>query len=74
MNDLELPKRRVISNKLFDQREDHKTDPPTLWFIADTDMSKKLKIVFIQKDGDIILKTAYLANEAEISIYEKFAY
>lgn len=59
---------------LEDTREDHKTDPPTLWFVAETDFGRKLKIAFMQdKDGDIHIKTAYPANEEEIRIYIKFA-
>jgi len=56
-----------------DIREDHKTDPPTLWFIAETDYGKKLKVVFIQDENDFIIKTAYIANDQEIRIYTKYA-
>lgn len=31
-----------------------------------------LKIVFIRKDNDIIIKTAYDPNAEEIRIYKKF--
>jgi len=59
---------------LEDMREEHKTDPPTKWFIAETDYGKKLKVVFIQdQNNDVHIKTAYLANPDEIRIYEKFA-
>lgn len=59
---------------LEDTREDHKTDPPTKWFIGETDFGRKLKVVFVQTDkGDIYIKTAYLANDDEKRIYEKFA-
>ena len=60
---------------LEDTREDHKTDPPTKWFIAETDYGKKLKVVFMQStDGkDIHIKTAYWANAKEKRIYEKYA-
>ncbi|RMD67691.1 MAG: ADP-ribosyl-(dinitrogen reductase) hydrolase [Gammaproteobacteria bacterium] len=57
---------------LMDTREEHRSDPPTLWFIAETHMGRKLKIVFIQKGEDIYLRTAYEANETEIRIYEKY--
>jgi hypothetical protein len=56
---------------LMDQREDHQTDPPTLWFIAETDYGRLLKIVFISQDNDIIIKTAYAPNETEINIYTR---
>ena len=60
---------------LEDTRENHKTNPPTKWFIAETDYGRKLKVVFMQSvDGkDIHIKTAYLANEEEKCIYEKYA-
>ena len=62
---------------LEDSREDHKTDPPTQWFIAPTNRGRLLKIVFVQlpaKDGvKISLKTAYEPNATEIRIYDKFA-
>lgn len=59
---------------LEDTREDHKTDPPTQWFIAETDYGRRLKVVFMLKDGDIILKTAYLPNDLEESIYRRYAH
>ncbi len=59
---------------LEDSREDHKTDPPTKWFIGETDYGRKLKVVFIQVDNqDIHIKTAYMANTDEIHIYSTYA-
>ena len=60
---------------LLDKREQHNSNPPTQWFVAETDYGKKLKIVFISdpNNNDIHIKTAYLANAEEIRIYEKFA-
>ncbi len=60
---------------LEDAREDHKTDPPTKWFIAETDYGRKLKIAFIQSANgkDTHIKTAYLANDEERRIYYKYA-
>ena len=54
---------------LKDTRAEHKTDPPSQWFVAETDYGIKLKIVFIQKGSDIHIKTAYKANQKEIQIY-----
>lgn len=59
---------------LEDSREDHKTDPPTQWFIAETDYGRRLKVVFILKHGDILLKTTYCPNQKEEAIYAKFAF
>lgn len=58
---------------LEDDREDHKTNPPTLWFVAETDYGRILKIVFIEKDNTIFLKTAYEPNSKEIDMYERLA-
>lgn len=59
---------------LEDTREDHKTDPPTQWFIAETDYGRKLKVVFMQSsDGNIHIKTAYPPNDNEKRIYYKYA-
>lgn len=58
---------------LVDEREDHKTDPPTKWFISETDKGRSLKICFIEFNGKIAIKTAYDANAQEIRIYNKFA-
>ena len=59
---------------LEDTREDHQTDPPTQWFIAETDYGRRLKVVFILKNGSILLKTAYTPNPKEESIYIKYAF
>lgn len=57
---------------LIDDREEHKTKPPTRWFIAETASGRRLKIVFIRAgNGDHILKSAYDPDEEEESIYEK---
>ena len=55
---------------LIDDREEHRTDPPTWWFIAQTRSGRLLKIIFIYKDGNIHIKSAYEPNELEIEIYE----
>ena len=58
---------------LEDTRLNHRTDPPTLWFIAETDTGRKLKVVFIELNGNYEIKTAYEPNKNEVSIYEKYA-
>jgi hypothetical protein len=57
---------------LLDEREDNQTDPPTLWFVAETNSGRLLKIVYVFKNGTHYLKTAYDPNEIEIAIYEKY--
>ena len=56
---------------LEDTREDHLTDPPTQWFIAETNYGRRLKVCFIFKNGDVLIKTAYSPNTIEESIYSK---
>ncbi len=58
---------------LEDTREEHKTNPATKWFIAETDYGRKLKIVFIEFEDSIELKTAYVPNKIELDIYEKYS-
>ncbi|MDN3392830.1 MULTISPECIES: ADP-ribosyl-(dinitrogen reductase) hydrolase [Pseudoalteromonas] len=67
--------REVGSKYLMDDRADHKSNPPTLWFIGTTDAGRCLKVVFIafQDTGDVVIKTAYEANSAEIKIYNEKA-
>ncbi len=58
---------------LEDTRLNHKTEPPTFWFIAETDFGRLLKIVFIEIEGAYEIKTAYEPNKLEVRIYEKYA-
>ncbi|WP_218419804.1 ADP-ribosyl-(dinitrogen reductase) hydrolase [Alteromonas lipotrueae] len=57
---------------LKDTREDHQTDPPTLWFVSTTDAGRILKVCFINTGRELSIKTAYEANDVEINIYRKF--
>lgn len=56
---------------LVDDREDNRTDPATLWFLARTNCDRLLKVCFIYSEerGTSFLKTAYAPNEAEIELY-----
>lgn len=63
-----------IRSALLDDREEHKTDPPTQWFISETDSGRRLKIVFIQLTAlDVAIKSAYEPDENEERIYQKFS-
>ncbi|MCH9269040.1 hypothetical protein [Pantoea ananatis] len=58
---------------LEDTREDHKSNPPTQWFVSQTDYGLKLKVVFIYRpDKGVFIRSAYQANADEIRIYEKY--
>ncbi len=60
---------------LLDNREEHRTDPPSKWFIAECDNARKLKVVYVVVGKGVIeIKTAYDPNEDEIRIYNKLAY
>jgi hypothetical protein len=63
-----------VGKFLEDTRERHRTRPPTQWFIAETDVGRSLKVVFIEdvQNGQIHIKTAYEPDEAEERIYEKY--
>lgn len=57
---------------LVDTREEHVSDPPTHWFIGETYYGRKLKVVFIERDGKVIIRTTYPPNEDEVRIYQKY--
>ena len=57
----------------MDRREEHKADPATRWFVAQTNRGRCLKVVFIPIDGQFRIRTAYEANSEELRIYNKFA-
>lgn len=54
-----------------DSREEHRSDPPTQWFIAETNKGRLLKISCIYKNGRIYLKTALEAKRVDIELYEQ---
>lgn len=62
---------RLPGEPLEDRRAQHKTEPPTLWFIAETDKRRRLKIVYVEEGDDIDLKTAYDPNMTELAIFIK---
>lgn len=57
---------------LLDTREEHASNPPTRWFIAETNLGRKLKIIFVLENADIYLRSAFPPNQDEIRIYQKF--
>jgi hypothetical protein len=60
-------------NFLEDIRAQNKTSPPTKWFVSEANQQRILKVVFIRKRLNIIIKTAYEPNSEEIRIYWKYA-
>lgn len=57
---------------LRDSRAKHQTNPPTQWFIAETDYGRRLKVVFIRDGSDIEIKSAFEPNPEELRIYKKY--
>jgi hypothetical protein len=58
---------------LIDAREDHKTNPPTEWFVAETNRGRRLKICFVRDGKTIHIKTAYDATAEIYAIYSRHA-
>ena len=55
---------------LVDDREDHRSDPPTLWFVAPTSQGRLLKIIFIYRDYQVHLRSAFDADPAVQRLYD----
>lgn len=53
-----------------DTRARHRTNPSTLWFVAETDFGRKLKVMLIpHANGDVEIKSAYSATVEVQGIY-----
>lgn len=55
---------------LIDDREEHRTDPPSLWFIAETNKGRLLKIIYVYRDGKYYIKSGFEPNKSDIQTYE----
>jgi hypothetical protein len=64
----------VEGEYIEDTREEHKTDPATLWFVAPTNNHRKLKVLFVFNNGNIYIKSAFDAKASHIAMYEPFRY
>lgn len=60
---------------LIDDREEHRTNPPTRWFVAQTDYGIVLKVCFVfDPDAGVIdVKTAYKPKQKVVDLYERKA-
>lgn len=54
-----------------DLRENHATDPATLWFIAETDKRRKLKVFYIEYDDHYAIKSAFEPTQAWCDTYDQ---
>ena len=61
-----------IGKLLEDKRAQHKTNPPTLWFLAKTNKGRVLKIVYIQTGMVIDLRSAFEPNAAELALFATY--
>jgi hypothetical protein len=60
-----------VGSYLEDDREEHRTDPPTLWFVAPTNCDRLLKVIFVFLDGNIYIKSAYEPSQQVVDLYDK---
>lgn len=56
---------------LIDSREEHATNPPTEWFVASTNRGRLIKVIFVNDNGNIYLKSAYEPSDEVLRIYKK---
>jgi hypothetical protein len=69
----------IEGDYLRDTREEHGTDPPSYWFISETNRRRKLKIVFVASKIEtpngaqtrIAIKTAYEPAPEELELYDR---
>ena len=64
----------VEGNYLDDTRAQHKTDPTTKWFVAETDKGRRLKIMFVPRDDGVDIKSAYDSTEEVWRMYQRNAH
>lgn len=62
-----------VKDTLIDNREHHKTKPPSEWFIAKTDKERLLKVIFVLESGKIFIKSCFDADKVSIRIYNNQA-
>ena len=61
-----------VGRLLEDKRAQHKTNPPTLWFLAKTNKGRVLKVVYIQTGMVIDLRSAFEPNAAELALFSTY--
>ena len=59
----------ICGGLLIDNREEHRTNPPTLWFIAMTNKRRLLKVCYMQIGADQHVKSVFEPVEIELRIY-----
>lgn len=57
----------------YDTRDSHQTNPPSLWFIAETDAGRRLKVAFMRySKTDYVIKSGYEPNADEERLYQSY--
>lgn len=65
--------RNRVGKFALDTRDQHRTDKPTLWFIAETDDKRRLKVVFVRYAKDeFVLKSAFEPNADEERLWKTY--
>jgi len=65
--------RNKIGKYAEDTRPEHQAGRPTVWFIAETDNSRRLKVVFVRYSrNEYVIKSAYEPNADEERLYDRF--
>ncbi|MGJ7568897.1 ADP-ribosyl-(dinitrogen reductase) hydrolase [Variovorax sp. RB2P76] len=54
-----------------DDREDNRTDPATLAFVAPTNEGRLLKVCFMFLEGNVHIKTAFEPTEEDVAFYDE---
>lgn len=53
-----------------DSRERHDTDPPTWWFMSETDRGRPLKVCYVEYDDFFAIKTSFEPEDDSAELYE----
>ena len=65
--------RNKVGKYAEDTRPEHQADRPTVWFIAETDNRRRLKVVFVRySKTEYVIKSAYEPNADEERLYDRF--
>lgn len=58
-----------------DPREEHQTQSglPTRWFVGESHVGRSLKIMYVEDDENVYLKSAYLATSEVQRMFAKYS-
>lgn len=58
----------------IDVRAQHRTNPITQWFIAETDFGRELKVAFMATTEAIVIKSAYDPSDEAKQMYADISF